>query len=202
LSESELISETEVVRRLATGDEKAFEYLYRHYWDQLYSLALAFLKSPTLAEDTLQEVFTKLWLKRESIAVTKEFKPYFMAMVRHEIINTLRKKKLHLLIQGIDEIVVVSNSDLKNAFNDKEITGLVREALVRLPERQQQIFLMSREQGLTHELIARKMNISKKTIANIITLTLNHIREYLNQHGYNFNYIGMMFVINYMCCSN
>ena len=202
MSELKFINETEVIRRLATGDEKAFEYLYRCYWDELYSLALSFLKSPSLAEDTLQEVFIKLWLKRETISAVKEFKPYFMAMVRYEIINTLRKKKLYVLIQDSEEVVVAGDCHLKNSFSDKEMSCLIREALDKLPDKQQLIFLLSREQGLTHEHIAQQLNISKKTIANIITLVLNHIREYLSKRGYNFSYIGLTLVITYRCCCN
>jgi RNA polymerase sigma-70 factor (ECF subfamily) len=180
-----LYAERELLEGIAAGDQQAFAQLYRHYWNEIYHLALSFLKSPAQAEDTIQEVFVKLWHKRETLPALQDFRPYFMVMVRNEIINTLRRNHRHLLIQGMEPVIIPTEGSPQEALmNSKEATALVKEALSSLPVRQQQIFNLSREQGLTHEQIAQQMQMSKKTVANLITLTLNHIREHLSREGY------------------
>jgi len=179
-----LYNEAEVLLRIQSGDEQAFELLYRHYWNDLYSLALAFLKSPALAEDCIQEVFVKLWIRREMILKAKEFRSYFFAVARNEIIDTLRRNRSRVLLRHIDTIEISGGPGQGNPVAEKEISLLIRTSLAALPEKQQQIFLLSREQGLTHAEIARQLQISLKTVANVITLVLNHIRERLASHGY------------------
>ncbi|MBO9732108.1 MAG: RNA polymerase sigma-70 factor [Chitinophaga sp.] len=185
MSDISSYNEKEFLDAIAGGDEQAYAQLYRHYWNEVYSLALSFLKSPALAEDTLQEVFVKLWLKRESIHEWKDFRAYFMTMVRHEIINTMRQGKRQLLIRdlhaGVDAVEAAPPEAL---LHSKETIALLQNAVNTLPVKQREVFLLSRTNGLTHDQIAAQMQLSKKTVANLITLALNQIREYLNQQGY------------------
>ncbi|MBS0031389.1 RNA polymerase sigma factor [Chitinophaga sp. 22321] len=177
--------EKEFLDAIAGGDELAYAQLYRHYWNEMYSLALSFLKSPALAEDTIQEVFVKLWLKRESIHEWKDFRAYFMTMVRHEIINTMRQGKRQLLIRDLDPGTDATGTSPQEALlHSKETVALIQTALNTLPAKQREAFLLSRTNGLTHDQIAAQMQLSKKTVANLITLALNQIRDYLNQKGY------------------
>lgn len=173
----------ELLVRTADGDETAFAQIHQHYWNEIYALALAFLKSPAIAEDIIQEVFIKLWLKRTQLTDIQEFTPYLMVMVRNEIISHLRKdatrqKQLQQYISG-----AAAAQELP-AASIAETTAVIHSALAQLPPKQQQIFAMSREQGLSHEAIAAQTGLSKKTVANTITIALNAIRTYLHRNGY------------------
>ncbi|NLR63327.1 sigma-70 family RNA polymerase sigma factor [Chitinophaga varians] len=175
----------EFLNAIAGGDELAYAQLYRHYWNEVYSLALSFLKSPALAEDTIQEVFVKLWLKKENIPEWKDFRAYFMTMVRHEIINTMRQGRRQMLIRDLGPGEdVAAPSPQEALLQHKEAAGLIQTALNGLSAKQREAFLLSRTNGLSHDQIAAHMQLSKKTVANLITLALNHIRDFLNQQGY------------------
>ena len=181
----DLYDEREVLKGIATGDAAAFARLYRHYWNEVYTLALSFLKSPQQAEDAIQEVFVKLWNKRDTLLLLQDFRPYFLAMTRHAVIDAMRRRRRHILIQGT-ALLVVSATDYtqEDIFNSKEAARLVQEALSNLPGRQRLIFSLSREQGLTHGQIAALLQLSRKTVANLMTQILNHIREHLSRKGY------------------
>ncbi|MBV7533813.1 RNA polymerase sigma factor [Chitinophaga sp. sic0106] len=179
----ENISIGELLVRTADGDETAFAQIHQHYWNEVYSLALAFLKSPAMAEDIIQEVFIKLWLKRTQLTEIKEFTPYLMVMVRNEIISHLRKdatrqKQLQQYMTG-----TLLAQELP-AASITETSAVISSALASLPQKQQQIFAMSRDEGLSHEAIAAQTGLSKKTVANTITIALNAIRTYLHRNGY------------------
>lgn len=173
----------ELLRRIAGGDEEAFAALHQYYWNEIYSLALAFLKSPDAVEDVLQEVFVKLWLKRTSLTAIQDFTPYLMVMVRNEIIsemrrNTVRQQRMEQYLADSGALVQVPR------MPTGETAILISTALARLPAKQQQIFILSREEGLSHEIIAQKTGVSKKTVSNTITIVLNHLRTFLRHQGH------------------
>jgi RNA polymerase sigma-70 factor (family 1) len=195
LSTSQLYNEPALLLRIADGDKDAFSLLYSRYWDELYSLALALLKSPSLAEDTIQEVFIKLWLKRSTLPSLQQFKPYFMAMARNEIINSLRQNQKRMIIVSIDSVELAGAPENAEKMNTKEIANSVREIVNTFSSKQQKVFTMSREHGLSHDQIAEQLQISKKTVANLITLSLNEIRNHLAKKGFliSFYYILSIF---------
>ncbi|MBO9632388.1 MAG: RNA polymerase sigma-70 factor [Chitinophagaceae bacterium] len=181
---SELLhTNPELLSRIATGDQEAFAVLHQQYWDEVYSLALAFLKSPDQAEDIVQDVFLKLWIKRATLPSINEFRPYFMVMVRNEIINYLRqmaqRNKKHAQYVSDNSI----NPSQLFPATDSDTAAIIKKALSELTERQMLIFSMSRDEGLSHEQIAEKLGVSKKTVSNTITFVLNHLRTTLYQRG-------------------
>ncbi len=91
MSEDNFQDEYGILTGMAAGSSTAFAALHRRYWNDIYSLALSFLKSPHAAEDIVQEVFVKLWLRRETLPEVREFRPYAMVMARNEIISAMRK---------------------------------------------------------------------------------------------------------------
>lgn len=175
-------TEKELISLIATGDEYAFRELHSLYWNEVYSLAIAFTKSPQAAEDIVQEVFLKLWVKRHALDHIANFRAYFMIMVRNELISALRKiKKQEKDLQVFIKTAVPA--DIHPHHGDiSAASELVKETLQQLPIRQQQIFRMSREDGMDHNAIADQLNLSKKTVSNTITIVLAHIRKQLHKY--------------------
>ncbi|MGN6416484.1 MAG: RNA polymerase sigma factor [Pseudobacter sp.] len=169
--------------RIAEGQQDAFAELHGRYWNEVYSLALAFLKNPHQAEDLVQEVFLKLWVKRDQLPSIKDFTPYFMVMVRNEIIDAVRRmarqQKKHA--QYISNLIEYPQQPLP--LSDADTAARIRKALAELTERQLLIFSLSRDEGLSHEAIAERLGISKKTVSNTITQVLNHLRTSLSSRG-------------------
>ncbi|MGX5817661.1 RNA polymerase sigma factor [Chitinophaga lutea] len=186
MSEELLMGERALLEKTAGGDQAAFATLHAHYWNDIYSLALSFLKSPDAAEDIIQEVFLKLWLRRESLPALREFRPYLMVMVRNEIISAMRKdavrQKRH--DRFLDDCGPLHTGD--PGVPASETAKLICAALDQLPEKQRQIFNLSREEGLNHDMIAARTGLSPKTVSNTITIVLNHLRTFLRKQGAGF----------------
>lgn len=175
--------EKELLSKIAAGDEAAFRELHDLYWNDVYSLALAFTKSPQAAEDLVQELFIKLWMKRNALGHVENFQAFFRIMVRNHLISALRKSRK----QENDLRAFIKLADPAEPFQFtpevNEASRLVSEIIAKLPARQQEIFKMSREEGLDHEKIANRLNVSKKTVSNTITITLAFIRKQLHKNG-------------------
>lgn len=174
--------EKALLEKTAAGDKAAFKSLYDHYWDDLYALALSFLKSPDWAQDLVQDIFVKLWVKRAELPSIGQFRPYIFVMVRNGIVSALRQKRLRdRYRQSLPGHFLAAAAD--SPLGGKELEGLIREAVARLPPPQDLLIRLTREQGLSHEEIAERLGMAKKTVSNNLTKALNSIRLYLRSHG-------------------
>jgi len=81
----ELYNEPALLLKIAEGDESAFRKLFEHYWDNIYSVALAFTKSPVIAEEMVQDVFVKIWTKRQYLPEVQKFSDYLFIIARNHI---------------------------------------------------------------------------------------------------------------------
>ncbi len=81
-----------LLKQTAAGDEKAFQQLFIAYWDKLYANALHLIKSPEAARDLTQEVFIKIWLKRENLSDVLLFEPWLYRVAKNVFIDHLRKQ--------------------------------------------------------------------------------------------------------------
>jgi RNA polymerase sigma factor (sigma-70 family) len=63
----------------------------------------------------------------------------------------------------------------------KELTLIINKAVEALPDRRKEIYRLSREQGLNHQQIAEKLQLSTNTVANQIGISLKFIREFINK---------------------
>jgi RNA polymerase sigma-70 factor (ECF subfamily) len=165
----------------AAGDEKAFQQLFNLYWDKIYANALHLIKSPEAARDLTQEVFIKIWLKREKLSEVQQFESWLYRVARNVFIDHLRKQ---LVLDSLQDIQSIEDSEEPTPQRKLELNELIKQvngAIASLPAQMQTAFQLSRFHGLTHEQIAQQMNISKATSQNYIARSLIVIRRYLMQ---------------------
>ena len=88
------LSETSLVASLKKGDEIAFEKVFKTYFDSLYNYAYTILKNESSAEETVQQVFFKIWDKRESLPDETVLKAYLYRAVHNESLNAIKRQKV------------------------------------------------------------------------------------------------------------
>ncbi|HWJ28602.1 MAG TPA: sigma factor, partial [Flavisolibacter sp.] len=84
-------NENELIQGVLQGDEKAFRQLFDHYWPGIFSVAFSLTKSSVLSEEIVQDVFLKVWLKREQLATVNNFPGYLFTIAKNHIYNELRR---------------------------------------------------------------------------------------------------------------
>ena len=172
------------LRQIAEGDETAFRNLFDMYWDQVYSAAFLLTKSQSLSEDIVQEVFLKIWLKREELVGVEKLESYLFIMARNHIYNVLKRQQRE---QDFRKYILDwfesgrETPELTLLF--KESTQLLQQAVGQLTEQQQTIYKMTREQGLSYDQVAQQLNISPNTVKNHVANSLKIIRDYLRAHA-------------------
>jgi RNA polymerase sigma-70 factor (ECF subfamily) len=175
--------ETELLHQLIQGDAEAFRQLYEHYQGRIFLFAYRFTKSKQAAEEIVQEVFVKLWEKREQINIEKNFSAYIIRVTRNLILDGLKKaaydKKMQQQI--LRHMKVLRDTSAEELLN-KELERLHRQAIDSLSPQKKTIYLLSREEELTYEQIADRLGISRNTVRNHMADALQTIREYISAH--------------------
>jgi RNA polymerase sigma-70 factor (ECF subfamily) len=187
-----------LVQQLIAGNEKAFVKLYDTYKNRIYGYNLKFVKSNADAEEMLQDVFMKVWQKREMIDASYPFNSFLFAVARNTCFNFLRKAANDVKMR--EEIFYKSQKSFEPAADKKMITEefdrLKNEAYDKLPPKRRIIFEMSREEGLSYSEIAKKLNISVSTVKVQMSKALETLREFLKNNkdiSLTLLYMGMYY---------
>ncbi|OJV15024.1 MAG: RNA polymerase sigma-70 factor [Dyadobacter sp. 50-39] len=174
-----LHNETELLTDIAAGSEKAFATLFHWYRDKVYSAALRLTHSGFLAEEVVQDVFLKLWVKRQTLVEIACFEDYLFIMTRNHVFSTLKRMaRQQQLVDDLQLELPVAENTTYNRILDLEIEEIVHQAVELLPAQQKQVYLMSKEQELKREEIARTLRISSETVKTHLARALRHIRAY------------------------
>ncbi len=174
-----LSDEENFIRISKNSDHQSFQVLFKKYYISLCAYALKIMEDPDEAEDVVSHVFLKLWSRRESIEINSSFKYYLFAITRNRCIDVLKKNKRSQGFQDTGQLqqIVDEHSDIEKKFQLLYQLNKIEGRLRNLPPKCQQIFRLSREQGLKYSEIAAKLKISVKTVETQMTKALKELRK-------------------------
>lgn len=183
-NQSDIPNERELVERVASGNESAFEALFNSYWDTVYSFALLMTKSPVTAQDISQEVFLAILTRRDKLTEVTNFRGYLFQTVKFKVLTRLRRNKVETAYREfVTGRVDWQPLSADAGIREKNLHEAVTQAIALLPQQQRTAFELSRMQGLTHEQISATMGISKKTVKDYIVRALAFLRKHLHDEG-------------------
>lgn len=165
-------------------DEHTFLQLYDAYWKKLYQIAFKYLGDNFEAEEVVQELFTSLWQRKDSLVLENAtIENYLVRAIRFKIsrIYSDEIRKTKKINEFKDQQVSSSNHTEKQvlySFLKEDIDKLVTE----LPEKCQEVYRLSRVKGLNNKEIALNMLISEKTVENQLTKALSFLRNGLKKY--------------------
>ncbi|MDP2335083.1 MAG: RNA polymerase sigma-70 factor [Bacteroidota bacterium] len=171
--------DNELYLKLKAGDEQAFQALFLKHYSAMCHFAGQFLNNSELAEETVQDMFVKIWEKRESLNIETSVKHYFFRSVRNHCLNQIQHEKIKK--QYASKILQSSHQDIDPGqyYLEVDLIQKIEKSIDSLPPKRKEIFRLSREQGLKYTEIAGKLNISVKTVEAQMGLALKHLRTEL-----------------------
>lgn len=183
MEKGNLYDEARVLRLLTEGSENAFGVLFDRYRPKIYRLALKFLRSPVLAEEIVQDVFLKIWLKRTRLNDVKNLDSYIFISAKNATLDVFRKLAAKAAAEGgYASIRDVVDDSIDNSMLEAQYAEMVQQTLALLPAQQARVFHLAKIEGLSHEAIAAQMNISKLTVKKHMANALQFIRQRLHRH--------------------
>ena len=175
----------ELLKLLSKGDMSAYVEIYSTYYDSLLNYADRLLNDLDTAKDVVQQIYYKIWEKRDSLNIAISIKAYLIKSVYYESLNTLAHKKniqkyeqeqladfyLSTIIQSPEAEIALWQSDIEQA---------IQKAISILPEKCREVFVLRKIDGLKNKEIAKSLNISQKTVERHISIALNKLRKELD----------------------
>lgn len=173
-----LHTEKELIEKLKNGDSFAFEVLFYKYRNKVKGFAKSMLHSQIDPEEIVQEVFVRVWLKKEAIDPGKDFQSYLFSIAKHLVLDHLKSavnRKLYFVGEHFQQDLLEEEGlDAATIENSEEkLLGLIEQ----IPERRREIFRMSRFEGLSYKQIAERLNISENTVDSQIRNALAFLRK-------------------------
>lgn len=172
----------EVLVRLKKDDMLAFDQIYEYYFHKLFSFISKIINDDSEAEDIVQETFVKIWERRNKFNDYKSLNSYIFTVAYNNSISVIRKravKKKHL--EYLEYSAAINSApETISELEFYELRYQVRKLIDRLPERQKQVFLLHREEGLSYSKIAEQLGISKNTVEVHMTKALKYLRQNIN----------------------
>lgn len=169
---------------IKNGNEAAFEKIFKMYFKNLHAFAYTFTKDDVIAEEMVQNVFFKIWEKKDQLQIDDSLKAYLYKSVHNESLNHLKHLKIKTSFQiQYSGNMESSNQDASNQMMASELEDKIQKAINELPQQCRTIFQMSRFEQLKYQQIADQLNISIKTVENQMGKALKVLRlklvEYL-----------------------
>ncbi|MBX3257473.1 MAG: RNA polymerase sigma-70 factor [Chitinophagaceae bacterium] len=160
------------------GDEKAFGLLFNKYWDDLFRIAYRRLHAAEDAKDIVQDVFLSLWNNIGSITIEDSLGGYLYTALRNKIFNHFEKNNNRL--QKLMQRQFVPAEHEETVFSNyctKELQQFITQQVATMPEKMRQIYLLSREEHLTHAEISTLLSLSNQTVKNQLYNAVSRLRK-------------------------
>ena len=170
-------SDLDLIQLLANNDHEAFEQLYERHWFYLYQSAFYLLRNSSASKDVVQDVFLWVWENRSSLQISN-VKAYLKAAVRFKVANFIRSGNIReSFFDKLSGASLHGQAPSGDEFAEvRELQQIIHDAILQLPERCQEIYRLSKEEGMSNREIAERLDVSIKTVEAQMTIALKRLR--------------------------
>ncbi len=178
------LPDQDLIHLLRQGDTAAYEKVFKNFHKPLHVYAFLIVKEEAIAADIVQEVFYRIWLKREKLFIQSSLKAYLYACVHHESLLQLKKQKRQTNYESImlnREKNTISVEDAAVKVKHAQLEESVRKALNHLPEQCRTIFQLNRFEKLKYREVATVLGLSVKTVESQMGKALKLLRISLSE---------------------
>ena len=179
----EITTEHSIIQRIQQGDKPAFEELLRSLYSHLCNFAFTFLKEQAASEEIVQEMFFKIWEKREELEIKSSIKSYLFSSVRNHCLNQLKHLEIRDTYKVYNEQQIqYSEQQGHDSAIEHELEERIEIAIASLSVERQKVFKLSRFEGKKYKEIAEELDISIKTVEAQMSKALKFLREVLKDY--------------------
>ncbi|NGF56593.1 RNA polymerase sigma-70 factor [Parapedobacter sp. SGR-10] len=171
-------NEQDLLAEVSRGDEDAFLQLYDTHWEYLFVYVSGLLKDKDDAEDVLQELFITIWQSRDRLLHIHDLKSYMWKAARNMALRKLMlDKRQNQSIDSFMDFVATHHLSPAQEYDVKELSSYIHQQIDSLPTKMKEVFVLSREIGLSNKEIARQLDLSEHTVKKQINNSIKRIKE-------------------------
>jgi len=164
---------------VSEGNQRAFSLLHTNLYPDLYCYIYRMLDDEETADDILQELFVKIWSKREQIGVIRNVRAYFFTAAKSMTINHIRKVKHEQIRLNESHFPFQTSSDEQLMIakeNTAELKNRIGETLNQLPARQKEIIYLKYFENMDYQKIALVTGIKYQSVINHVYRAFETLR--------------------------
>ena len=177
-----LLHEKNLLSRISRGDEAAFTEVFHSYGQRIWWFIFRKTKSETVADEIVQEVFMKFWVRKEKASEIDDLQSYIYTMAANKTYDHFKRiasdsRKQERLWHRMKEMA--APNAVEETVDFRESQEIVNQAIEQLPPQRKKIYQLHRIDGHSYEEIAEMLQISKSTVSSHLVEAARFVREYV-----------------------
>jgi RNA polymerase sigma-70 factor (family 1) len=176
-------TDEQLIASLRNGDAGAFTEIYERYWDKLLAYTMRAIRRQPDAEDIVQELFVSIWRRRHELDIERALSTYLYNSARYLAIRHIEKNSTYAdYLQRLGLRIVIEQgtvSGIEAEIFGRELEAQIDKLILELPEKMQEVFLLSRRHHLSYKEIADRLSISEETVRKQVYKALQILRSRL-----------------------
>ena len=177
-----------LIEGLIRGDDSAYKHLYQLYYVPLFTYLNTISGCMEMSKDLSQQVFIKLWKKRESLSINYSLKKYIFKIGYNLFLDLQEKKKKDFkLLEQLKHDALHEITEIPDDNFDQKVSFILSE-VNKLPRQCKTVFLLAKKDGLKYREISEELNISVKTVERHMNKALRKLRKSLKNEIHLFYY--------------
>jgi len=169
-----------ILSEISSGNQHAFTLLYQFYHQKVYGYALGIVKEEFIAQEVVQDVFMKIWVRRDTLSSIGNFGGYLSVCTRNETLNALKKiaaQQKHY--QVVRETQTELDPGTEQHIQLRETSRMLDMAIDRLSPQQKKVYSLLNIQGLKLDDVAERLHITPATTKTHLKAAIKSIRSFL-----------------------
>lgn len=176
-----MASVEDLLLKASAGDRQAFADLYTTHFPALFRFVYFTTRSRADAEEIIQDIFLKMWERRETLTEIRSLEDYLFIMAKNKLFDHARQQATRL--KAVQELGAGQEASGNTAEGDliyKEYERAAMEAITKLPKRKQLIFFMRTQQSMSLNEIAAAFHISRSAVKKHLYASIHFIKQQLH----------------------
>lgn len=171
--------------------QQRFERTYIQYYAKTKRFAYQYVQSNEDAENIVQDIFTELWERLDTLPTDINLVAYLFTSVKNRSLDTLRRRFLTQEIERQLQEEYTLNLKLKidslealdtKLFDQENTEAILTQAINNLPERCKEIFIKSKLEGKRQKEIANELSITVNTVETQMGIAFKKLRKDLQHY--------------------
>jgi len=172
---------------LKNGQRSGFDFIYKKYSILLLPRIQRMVKAPEIVDELMQDVFLKVWTRRDEIDLEKSFKGWIFTIAHTTVFTYYRRLALDKKMQQhLLEVFVEFYDQTEDYIFHKERLQLLNSAVDQLPPQRREIFRLCKMEGKSYQEAAELLSISPSTVSNQLVSATKSIKNYVFFHSQEF----------------
>lgn len=175
----------DAITQVLRGDSSAYRLIVHDFQEEIYRIALTFLRDPEEAEDATQEIFLRVYKSLHKFRLDRQFQPWLFTIASNYLKNSYRnKKKKKAKEQKLPDFPLASPRKERDTWEEKEEIELVRKAISDLPGTLKEAVILYYLEDMDVKSIAKELDLTEENIKS----RLHRARKKLKKHPSMRNY--------------